>query len=117
MMTLFLALLVLYLVVAPFLLWCDYGLVMNLKRVRDLGLMTPAMKYLGGYVLLRGYFHDLVVNLVHMSLLLGEFPRELTVTARLRRHIEQGVPGYRQHVCLLMRTQLLDNLDPNGIHR
>ena len=38
-----------------------------------------------------------------------------TDTARLTRHSEGN--GWRQRVAIAIRTALLDNIDPNGVHR
>ena len=105
----------LFLVLAPFQLWTDYLCVMGLKRQRDgWGLSKLSLK-LGSYVLIRGYLLDCFCNVFHMTIALREFPKELTVTKRLRRHIE----GNTEHAafCLAIRTQLLDGFDPAGIHR
>ena len=108
----------LFLVLAPFQLWADYLCVMSLKRQRDdkngNGLSKHALR-LGGYILIRGYTLDCFCNVVHMSIVLCELPRELTVTKRLRRHIEGGTK--HAAFCLAIRTQLLDGFDPAGIHR
>ena len=69
---------------------------------------------LGGYLLLRGYFLDLVVNVVHMSLYLREWPKELIVTKRLNRHIDGSTD--RAIKCIEIREKLLNNYDPNGVH-
>lgn len=111
----------LLLIFAPVMLWSDYLAVMNIKRVRDIGraggaysLSKPAL-VLGSYVLVRGYLLDALVNLVHATIVLREWPQELTVTRRLRRHIEGNTS--RAALCLRIRTQLLDGFDPDGIHR
>lgn len=116
------ALFVLLLITAPYQLWCDYIGIMNLKRVRDdfkkrgtgPGL-TVWSNPLGLYMLARGALLDLFVNVFHASIILRELPRELTVTRRLRRHIE----GNTKHaaLCLRIRTRLLDGFDPAGIHQ
>lgn len=105
----------LLLVCAPFMLWADYLCVMALKRQRDNGGLSGPATYFGTYILIRGYVLDCFVNLVHATIILREFPQELTVTKRLRRHIE----GNTRHApfCLAIRTQLLDGFDPDGIHR
>lgn len=118
---------VLLLICAPGMLYADFAAVMNFKRVRENGKpledgspgigppITKIQTVCGGYILARGYLLDLFVNVVHMTLLLGfELPRELTVTHRLRRHIE----GNTKHAALCLRLrQELDALDPAGIHR
>lgn len=115
-----LALFGLLLLFAPLMLWADYVAVMNIKRVRNIGraggaytLSKPALM-LGSHVLIRGYLLDAFVNLIHASIILREWPRELTVTRRLRRHIEGNTS--RAALCLAIRTQLLDGFDPDGIH-
>ncbi len=103
------------LITAPYQLWCDYLGVMALKRQRDNGGLSGPAKFFGSYVLIRGYQLDFLCNAVHATILLREFPQELTVTKRLRRHIE----GNTVHAakCLAFRTQMLDGFDPNGIHQ
>ncbi len=102
------------LICAPGMLFTDYAAVMNFKRVRNTVGLTRAQNIIGSYILIRGYLLDLFVNLVHMTALLREWPRQLTVTHRLRRHIE----GNTKHAALCLRLrQELDALDPAGIHR
>lgn len=104
----------LLLLCAPGMLFADYAAVMNFKRVRNVIGLTRAQTIIGSYILIRGYLLDLFVNIVHMTVLLREWPRQLTVTHRLRRHIE----GNTKHAALCLRLrQELDALDPAGIHR
>lgn len=111
---------VLLLFCAPGMLYADFAAVMNFKRVRDEGKsgrgpgLTKLQTICGSYLLVRGYLLDFFVNLVHMTIRLGELPQELTVTRRLRRHIE----GNTKHAayCLSLRQEL-DALDPAGIHQ
>ncbi len=110
----FAALFGLLLLCAPGMLFADYAAVMNFKRVRNTVGLSKLQAIVGGYILLRGYLLDLFVNVVHMSVLLRELPRELTVTRRLRRHIEGGTK--HAALCLRLRHEL-DALDPAGIHR
>jgi len=110
-----LVLFALLLVTAPYQLWCDYLGVMACKRQRDTVGLSKAARLCGSYVLIRGYLLDFLCNVVHASILLREFPRELTVTKRLRRHIEGNTVHAAQ--CLKFRAQMLDGFDPNGIHQ
>ena len=107
------ALFALLLLCAPFMLFTDYAAVMNFKRVRQTVGLTKVQSVCGSYILVRGYLLDCFVNAIHMTLILRELPRELTVTRRLRRHIEGGT----RHAafCLRFRRQL-DALDPSGVH-
>lgn len=49
------------------------------------------------------------------SVIFLERPKEWTVSARLTRHSEGR--GWRKRVAIAIRTALLDNIDPNGVHR
>ena len=113
------ALFALLLLCAPFMLYADYAAVMNFKRVREEGKtgvgpgLTKLQSVCGSYILTRGYLLDFFVNTVHMTILLRELPRELTVTRRLRRHITDGT----RHAAFCLRfRQQLDALDPAGTH-
>ena len=117
-----LVLFALLLVCAPYMLWSDYLAVMALKRQRDAkdtldvkGGLSKWAAAIGPWILIRGYALDAFCNFIHMTIALRELPQELTVTKRLRRHIE----GNTRHApfCLAIRTQLLDGFDPDGIHR
>lgn len=116
-----LVLFVLLLICSPFMLWTDYTSIMSFKRVRNLHnqRLSPALSKLqtigGTYILIRGYLLDFLVNAIHASIILLEFPKELTVTARLDRHITQNTK--HAALCLSIRTNLLDNIDPDGIHK
>lgn len=108
---------VLLLPCAPGMLYADFAAVMNFKRVREEGKtgvgpgLTKLQLYCGSYILIRGYVLDLFCNWVHATIVLREFPRELTVTRRLRRHIENNT----KHAALCLR--LRQQLDPAGIHQ
>ena len=58
---------------------------------------------------------DLIVDTPVASAIVLEPPKEFTVSARLTRHSEST--GWRQRVAIAIRTALLDNIDPNGVHR
>lgn len=108
------ALFVLLLICAPGMLYADFAAVMNFKRVRETVGLTRLQTVCGSYILIRGYLLDLFCNVVHATIVLREFPRELTVTRRLRRHIENNTK--HAALCLRLRQQL-DALDPAGIHQ
>lgn len=105
-----------YLFALPWLLWGVYGLVMRLKQVREAGKLTTAQMVLGYPWLFLGLFLDFVVNVVIATPLFLELPHELTVSSRLWR-LSNGEAGYRQRLALWIRTQLLDSLDPSGVHK
>jgi hypothetical protein len=100
--------------VAPYVLWVFYLAVMSLKHAQDAGLLTRTAKVLGYPVLIVGYLLDCAVNALVLSVLLVELPRELTVTARLKRH-NQYSTGWRKAVARWAEP-LLDPFDPSGDH-
>jgi len=97
-------------------LWGMFVICMALKRVQDAGQLTLAMKLFGYPFLLLGLVVDVAVNVVIGSLLFLEPPREWLLSARLWR-LSNGRPSWRQRIALKIRTQLLDSIDPSGIHR
>jgi hypothetical protein len=94
-------------------LYVFYCAVMNIKRVRDAGKLTKFGMALGYPTLVIGLILDLLVNVVVMSIVLLELPRELTVTSRLKRH--QKSTGWRLAVVKFFEP-VLDPLDPSGDH-
>jgi hypothetical protein len=87
---------------------------MNLKRVKDAGLLHRKALILGTPVLILGLLVDALVNWFVMTLVLLEMPKESTVTARLKRH-NRDSGGWRKAVVLWMEP-LLDPFDPSGDH-
>jgi hypothetical protein len=97
-----------------YLLWIFYLAVMNLKRAKQAGLLHKTAIAFGMPVLIVGYLLDAFANVAVMTLVLLEPPRELTVTARLKRHIKTS-QGWRLRVALWF-VPLLDPYDPSGRH-
>jgi len=69
-------------------LWVLYLAVMNLKGARDRGTLTPTAYAIGTPILAIGLVADFAINLVPFSIIFFEPPRETTVTARLKRHVD-----------------------------
>ena len=109
-----LAIYILCAVMACYGLWVFYLAVMNLKRVRDNGKLSPWALRFGYPVLLTGYILDVLVNWFVVTILLLEFPRETTVTARLKRHNREST-GWRLAMVKFFEP-LLDPFDPSGDH-
>lgn len=95
-------------------LWLFYLAVMNLKRANDANKLTNTAYYLGLPILIVGYTLDVLANMLPVSVLFLEFPRELVVTARLSRHIQGD--GWRSRLARWFCRNLLDQFDPSGCH-
>lgn len=94
-------------------LWVLYLAVMNLKRVKDLGLLHKRALLLGTPILVLGLLVDLLCNIL-LSIPMLELPRELTVTARLKRH-NLNSNNWRKSIALWFEP-ILDPFDPSGDH-
>lgn len=95
-------------------LYVFYCAVMNIKRVRDMGKLTKLGMAFGYPTLIIGLVLDLVVNVLVMTIILLEIPREWTVTSRLKRHHREST-GWRLAVVKFFEP-VLDPLDPSGDH-
>lgn len=95
-------------------LWIFYLAVMNLSRAKKAGKLNSTAIILGTPVLVVGYLLDFLVNVFVMSVILFELPREMTVTARLKRHHLTST-GWRLAVVLWFEP-ILDPYDPDGDH-
>lgn len=108
---------VLYYVASSFVilyaLWIFYIAVMNLKRVKDADKLSKFAKVLGYPVLFIGLMLDLIANIFVVSVLLLEFPKELTVTSRFKRH--NATESWRKKVVSVFEP-ILDPFDPSGDH-
>jgi len=91
-----------------------YLAVMNLSRAKKAGLLSKTALVMGTPVLIVGLVLDFLMNVTVMSLVLLEFPKETTVTRRLKRHHKEST-GWRLAVVLWFEP-LLDPYDPSGDH-
>lgn len=114
--------------VPPLLLWVLFRIIMRLKARRDNAVPKnlPTFTKVWGYpTLFVGYVLDCLVNVLHCVVLFVELPKELTVSARVKRHTHDTTvpPRYlkylvlwRRAVARLMRDRLLKPYDPSGGH-
>ena len=100
---------------ATYALWVFYLAVMALKRASDAGQLSPLAYALGLPVLKVGLVLDVLVNLVVMTVVLLELPREWLVTTRLKRH-NKDADGWRKRLVAVVFEPLLDPFDPSGDH-
>lgn len=115
----------LYAVVSLYLLWVFYLAVMSLARVKKASGLNTDSEQLGTLLLLIGYLLDFNANIGVMTVLLLEWPRETTVTSRLRRHnhpVDESLPllprllaHWRLGVVRKFEP-ILDPYDPGGDH-
>lgn len=131
-----------WIVFLPVDLWTHFLAIMNLMRVRDLGKLGlgPGLpkwgERAGQYLLIRGYIQDFLVNVIHVSILLKEWPRlpklsrrknypttikwllkdgELTVSERIARHANDPTSPH-QELCKVLRAYWLSIYDLSGKH-
>lgn len=95
-------------------LWVFYLAVMNLDRVNRQNRLKGFVRYISLVTLAIGYVLDLAVNVIVMTIIFLEIPKETTVTARLKRHNE-GTNRWRKYLASKFEP-LLDPFDPDGDH-
>lgn len=101
---------------ALYALWIFYLAVMNLKRAKDAGTLPRTALWLGYPVLFTGLLIDLFVNVAVATIIFLDMPRELTVTARLKRYVRERPGTWRASVAVWFAVNLLDVFDPSGKH-
>lgn len=105
---------ILYTLLSIWLLWVFYLAVMNLSRARNAGTLSTAAYIVGYPVLIVGLLLDLIVNVIVLTIIMLELPKETTVTSRLKRHSRKG--GWRADIANWLGKYILDPFDPSGKH-
>lgn len=95
--------------------YLHFAAVMNLMRVREANELTVAAKVLGYPMLYIGLVLDFLFNITWGSLLFLELPKELLFSGRVTRLVATD-KEWRGRLALWARQQLLDNVDPHGVH-
>lgn len=103
-------------VVGIYVTWVLYLCIMTLARARNDGKLPTVAYRLAYPILLVGYLVDFLLNVIVVTLILAELPRELLVSARLSRHIKTEGTGWRKSVSTWVCKNLLDWADPKGCH-
>jgi len=101
---------ILYSILALYVLWIFYLAVMSLYRAKKEDKLTKVALVLGYPILIIGATLDLFINLVLFTIIFLEIPKELLVTKRLSRHIKKG-SGYRMKLAKWICSNLLDTFD------
>lgn len=118
--------------VATYLLWIHYVAIMRLRDLRDAGLLTSEAAFFGTQGLVVGYVLDFMINMTVCTMIFMEFPKELTVSARVTRWREREVLKVRggklgqlsawlfklrKQRAKIIGERYLDNVDSRGVHR
>lgn len=104
-----------YLLATLYVLWLFYLAVMNLYRAKKANQISKVALWLGYPILVIGALLDLLVNVLLMTLIFCELPRELLVTKRLERHVKSK-QGWRAKLAYWVCHNLLNAFDPSGDH-
>jgi hypothetical protein len=94
-------------------LWLFFLAVMALKVARDNGTLPKAAMPFAYIILFVGLFVDFLVNVFVASIIFVEPPFELSVTARVTRHIKEST-GWRQKMAKWICQNLLDPFEIGG---
>lgn len=107
-----------YALAAIYGLWFFYLAIMNLKRAKDAGRMTPFAKVFAYGIAVPGFILDIAVNVTIGTLLFLEPPhyKRLTLSARMSHHYEAGSTAWRSRLAHWFARNLLDPYDPSGQH-
>lgn len=106
---------VLYSLASLYLLWVMYLAVMSLARAREVGALSKPALILGYPLFAVGLAFDVLVNVVILSVVFLELPKEATFTGRVSRHCLNGT-GWRKRLACWICHDFLDAFDPSGRH-
>lgn len=107
---------VLYSVLAFWLLWVCYVFVMACKRVKDDGKLTRLAFLMALPVLIVGFALDIFLNCTLFTILCGELPKEKAVSERLKRYNENPNTWWWRKTVVRVFEPILDPFDPSGNH-
>jgi hypothetical protein len=98
-------------------LWLYFVAAMRLRQVRDAKALTKWQRILGSILLCEGLLLDLLVHVLIGTVLFLELPakKEYTLSRRLWR-LSNGPDGWRKSLATKIRQELLDSIDPSGVH-
>ena len=106
---------VLYSIGCTYTLWGFYLAAMHLKERQQRGQLTPRAEFFGWPLVGLGLVIDFLCNVTVMTILFVEWPREKTVTERLKRHAEVDTEGWRKRLACWFKP-ILNPFDPDGDH-
>lgn len=91
-----------------------YVACMGMIRAHDEGKLNWLLWALCVPFVAMSWIIDVTHNVTLFSLIFGEWPRELTVTERLKRHVNEHT--YRGKIARWMADNLLNPFDSTGDH-
>lgn len=99
-----------------FFFWLLWIVIMGLSRARDEGRLSPLMIKIGTATAYMGLVWDVLCNIFICSFLFIEFPREATLSQRLRRLVM--LTGWRSDLALWIAVNLVNpfSVDKNDPH-
>lgn len=102
---------------AIYVLWLFYLAIMNLKRAKDAGTMTPVARVLGYGIAVPGLILDVIVNVTVGTVLFLDAPHlsRLTLSARMSWYYNNDT-GWRRDLSEWFARSLLNTYDPSGEH-
>lgn len=87
--------------------WLFYRVVMKFKAWRELGLLNPVTSAIGYTIMYIGLILDIEANIIVASVVFMELPRELTISARVKRLV-RGEDGWRRSLAIWVARVLLN---------
>lgn len=103
-----------FLLLELYVFFLTYVACMNIIRVHKIGQLNGALWFLCLPFVAYGLILDFINNVTIFNFVFWELPRELTVTARLKRHIDD--PGFRGEIARFMCVKMLSPMDHTGNH-
>ena len=108
---------VIFTLLSESILWVFYLAVMKLSPFYKAGKLTGSVLVYAKIVLYVGYLMDFYCNVVTFTIRTFDLPRELTVTARLKRYRRAGREASpRLFDFAESYRPMLDPFDPSGKH-
>lgn len=96
--------------------WLLWIVIMGLSRAKDEGRLSPTMIWIGTATSYYGLVWDVLCNIFICSFLFLEFPREATLSQRLRRLVM--TTGWRSSLATWIAVDLVNpfSVDPKSPH-
>lgn len=104
-----------YFFALTYVFWIMFLAAMNLIGSYRAGTISTIAKVLGYPMIIVGVILDFLFNVIVLTIILVEVPKEWLVTERLARHKWEG-EGWRKAFATFFCLKFLDTFDPSGQH-